>query len=272
MIVFPHAKINLGLKVTERRPDGYHNLETLFYPIGLTDILEVLPGSFFSFGSSGIPIDAGPDKNLAVKAYHLLKSAYDLPPVRIHLHKAIPFGAGLGGGSSDAAFMLRLLNQMFGLGLSADTLRTCAAQLGADCPFFIENQPALGTGTGNELTPVSLDLSGFYFLLVKPPFGVSTAEAYRAIQPGKNEVPLSGCLNVPVENWKDFLVNDFEKPVFGMYPEIGRLKQLLYENGAIYASMSGSGSAVFGLFREKPDVGRYNFPENYFVFLSDAGY
>lgn len=271
MICFPNAKINLGLKVTERRPDGYHNLETLFYPVPLTDALEVLPGAHFAFESSGIPIDAEPDKNLAVKAYKLINGIYGLPPVRIHLHKAIPFGAGLGGGSSDAAFMLKLLNQMFDLDLSADELRAFAAQLGADCPFFIDNQAAFATGTGNELTTVSLDLSSYHFLLVKPPFGVNTAQAYRAIKPAKSETPFTALMRQPIESWKNTLVNDFEKPVFEMFPEIARLKQILYEKGAVYASMSGSGSSVFGLFREKPDVDSFLFKEGYFVFLSKAG-
>jgi 4-diphosphocytidyl-2-C-methyl-D-erythritol kinase len=270
MICFPNAKINLGLKVTERRPDGYHNLESLFYPVPLNDILEVLPGKHFAFESSGIPVDAEPDKNLVVRAYNLLKNIYGLPPVRIHLHKAIPFGAGLGGGSSDAAFMLRLLSRMFSLDLPADELRTYAARLGADCPFFIDNQPAFATGTGNVLTPVSLDLSSFHLLLVKPPFGVNTAQAYRAINPGKNITPFTDIIQQPADSWKDTLVNDFEKPVFEMFPEIARIKHLLYENGAVYASMSGSGSAVFGLFRHKPDIENNLFQTGYFTFLSEA--
>lgn len=266
MIAFPNAKINLGLHVTERRTDGYHNLETVFYPVELADVLEVLPGTVFSFESSGMVVDGEPGENLVVRAYKLLHNMYYLPPVRIHLHKAIPSGAGLGGGSSDAAFMLKTLNQLFDLSLSDEKLKDYADRLGADCPFFIENRPALASGTGDILKPLDLKLEDLYTVIIKPPFGVNTAAAYKAITPGRPAANLSLLCTEPVANWKDFLINDFEKPVFQMFPEISKIKEKLYQMGAIYASMSGSGSAVFGLFREKMQNIRTEFSHEHFVF------
>lgn len=257
MISFPNAKINLGLHVTERRPDGYHNLETLFYPVTLSDILEVIPGSCFSFEASGLALDAEPDRNLVVRAYNLLKHAYGLPPVNIWLHKVIPFGAGLGGGSSDAAFMLKMLNELFSIGLTSMQLKELAAKIGADCPFFIENIPSLATGTGNELQPVNIYLEDYKIVIVKPPYGVNTALAYRSIVPGRPASALSGIVSLAPEMWKDLLINDFEKPVFLMFPELAEIKKKLYEMGAVYVSMSGSGSAIFGLFSDPlPDFSK----------------
>jgi 4-diphosphocytidyl-2-C-methyl-D-erythritol kinase len=266
MLSFPNAKINLGLNVMERRPDGYHNLETVFYPLELSDILEVLPGDSFQFHSSGLLLDTEGGDNLVVKAYSLFKREFDLPPVRIHLHKAIPFGAGLGGGSSDAAHMLKMLSRLFGLGLSSAQLRHYAAKLGADCPFFIDNQPSLATGIGDELCPISLDLGKYYFALVKPPFGVKTELAYKAIKPSKHKTSIKDILLQPVETWKEYLNNDFETPVFRMFPEIASVKRRLYELGALYASMSGSGSSVYGIFPEQPGILHDHFSDDHFVF------
>ncbi len=267
MISFPNAKINLGLNVVERRPDGYHNLETVFYPLALADILEVLPGESSHFQSSGLMVDAEPGDNLVEKAYSLLKSEFDLPPVRIHLHKVIPFGAGLGGGSSNAACMLKMLNQMFGLCLSPAQLRQYAARLGADCPFFIDNQPSLATGIGDELTPISLDLGKYFLVLVKPPFGVNTAQAYMAIRPARSQISIRDILLQPVETWKDNLTNDFEVPVFNMFPEIASIKRTLYELGALYSSMSGSGSSVYGIFPGSPGDLHDHFSADCFLFV-----
>jgi 4-diphosphocytidyl-2-C-methyl-D-erythritol kinase len=266
MLSFPNAKINLGLNVIERRPDGYHNLETVFYPLALSDILEVLTGKSFQFHSSGLMLDTEGGDNLVVKAYSLLKSEFDLPPVRIHLHKVIPFGAGLGGGSSDAAYMLKMLSRLFGLGLSSQELQQYAAKLGADCPFFIDNHPSLATGIGDELTPISLDLDKYYIALVKPPLGVNTAHAYKAIRPSKHQTSIKDIMLQPVETWKECLNNDFETPVFKSFPEITSVKRRLYELGALYASMSGSGSSVYGIFQESPGNLHEYFSADYFVF------
>lgn len=263
MIVFPNAKINIGLFVTEKRNDGFHNLETVFYPVGLTDILEVNEaegkekGDCF-FKNSGIVIDCPSDKNLVIKAYRLLAGAYDLPAVNVHLHKVIPFGAGLGGGSSDAAFMLKVLNQLFVLNIPEDELMTYAAQLGSDCAFFIKNSPAFASGKGEVLENSVLSLKDYCMVLVKPACGVSTAEAYAGIVPCKASFDLRKIGDIPVTEWKNKVFNDFERTVFAIYPEIEGIKKKLYSDGAVFASMTGSGSAVFGLFH------RENMPEFHF--------
>jgi 4-diphosphocytidyl-2-C-methyl-D-erythritol kinase len=256
MIVFPNAKINLGLNVVERRPDGYHNIETVFYPIGLSDVLEVEPSETctdYSFSSSGIAIDGDPEDNLIVKAYHLLRSGCQFPPLDISLVKQIPFGAGLGGGSSDAAFMLKTLNEMFDLKMTPGRLEKLAAKLGADCPVFIKNKPVFATGIGNVFTPLKLSLKGYFLLLVKPDIHVSTLEAYSLIVPGKPEISLSELIKKPIAEWKGVIKNDFEKSVFSKYPEIETIKNNLYEMGAVYSSMSGSGSSVYGIFESVPE-------------------
>ena len=280
MICFPNAKINLGLHVVSRRRDGYHNLETIFYPIGLKDALEIIPpppaerdaeverftvnkgsrGMMDEFSSreyrffqSGIPIDSAPENNLVIKALNLIATEKKLPEIDIHLLKKIPSGAGLGGGSSDAAFMLNLLNETFDLGYSKEELVLRAARLGADCPFFIMNRPALATGIGDQLEPIELDVSNYQLLLVKPDIMVSTKEAYAMITPRQPGLPLKEIIRRPPEEWRELLKNDFEPPVFKKFPEICRIKKQLYEMGAVYASMSGSGSSVFGLFESEPD-------------------
>lgn len=256
MITFPNAKINLGLNITEKRPDGYHNLETIFYPIPLEDALEACPrkeglGSY-SLSQSGLSIEGDAENNLVVKAYKLLDETYHLPPVDIYLHKHIPSGAGLGGGSADAAFMLKLLNRMYRLNLTDDQLEAYAARLGADCAFFVRNQPTYAEGIGNIFSPVELSLAGWQLLLVKPNIFVSTRDAFARIRPRHPERNLRDLINQPVESWKDYMINDFEESVFPQFPAIGDIKTELYHLGAVYASMSGSGSSVYGLFA--PDV------------------
>ena len=261
MIIFPVAKINLGLNVVERRPDGYHNLETVFMPLpGLRDALEVtvMDEQFPSavdcdLKVTNIAIEGDEQKNLVVKAYRLLKEEFPaMPRVHAHLYKAIPTQAGMGGGSSDCAAMLVLLNMMFGLGLTEQQLIDRAARLGADCPFFIIGRPAYAEGIGERLQPIELNFSGLSIVVVRPDIPVSTREAFSLITPHR---PQKNCRDVvaqPIENWRSDLLNDFETSVFALHPEIGAIKERLYQLGAVYAAMSGSGSAVFGLFRQLP--------------------
>lgn len=256
MLVYPNAKINLGLNVVERRSDGYHTIETVFYPIGLNDVLEVQPSetcSDYSFSSSGIALGGDPEDNLIVKAYHLLRSEYQFPAVDISLCKQIPFGAGLGGGSSDAAFMLKALNELFELKITKRKLESLAAKLGADCPFFVKNKPVFAAGIGNIFTPIRLSLSGYYLVLVKPDIHISTPEAYSLVVPQKPEFSLLELIQKPIHEWKSLIKNDFEKSVFSKYPEIEAIKNKLYDMGAFYASMSGSGSSVYGIFEIIPE-------------------
>lgn len=245
MIAFPPCKINLGLHVVSKRSDGYHDLETCFFPIPWNDILEITPASTTSFTTSGNAIPGNDADNLCLKAYRLLPA---LPPVHIHLHKVIPTGAGLGGGSSDAAHTLRLLNTMFELNLSTTELMNYASRLGSDCAFFIQDDPMIGRGRGEILTAHSVQLKGKYILLVKPEIHVSTAEAYAQVTPAAPKQALEQVLQKPVTQWKEFLINDFETSVFTKHPTIGEIKQQLYAAGAVYASMSGSGATVFGIF------------------------
>lgn len=253
MISHPNCKINLGLRIIRKRPDGYHDLSSIFIPIPLCDELEIEPSQQFEFSQGGIPIDCPLDDNICVKAYRLL--ATDFPAVgavRMHLEKRIPFGAGLGGGSSDAAFVLRMLNDMFSLELNSLQLRQYAVRLGADCAFFIDNQPALATGIGDILTPLgSNPLKGFQLVLAKPDEGVSTREAYGGliIDPAAaTSTPLPQLIQAPVADWRGTVVNDFERTVFPLHPAISQLKDECYRQGALFAAMSGSGATVFGLF------------------------
>ncbi len=256
MIVFPNAKINLGLHVTGKRPDGYHNLETIFYPVPIQDALEIVvrtdTGNKWQLYTYGTEIAGNPEENLVVKAYNLLDQSFDLPPVDIHLYKHIPSGAGLGGGSADASFMIRLLNTRFDLGLSKMDMEEYASTLGADCAFFISNSPTLATGIGNKFSPLSLSLKGYGICIIKPDVFVSTREAFALIRPHRAAHALTEIISRPVEEWKEYLINDFEESVFPQYPEIATIKEKLYQTGALYASMSGSGSSVFGIFR--PDI------------------
>ncbi|TFF35940.1 4-(cytidine 5'-diphospho)-2-C-methyl-D-erythritol kinase [Mucilaginibacter psychrotolerans] len=255
MIVFPNAKINIGLNITERRPDGYHNLETVFYPIKINDVLEVIEADELGFESSGIEIPGDDADNLCIKGYHLLKKDFPkLPPVKIHLHKNIPIGAGLGGGSSDAAFFIKLMNEKFGLGLSADAMMDYARVLGADCAFFIEAKPVFAFDKGDEFESVKLDLSAYRIVLVMPDAHVSTAEAYRGVKPAPVKESLYELIQAPIETWKRNIKNDFEVHIFRDHPAIRGVKAELYERGALYAAMSGSGASVFGIFDTLPDL------------------
>lgn len=262
MIVFPCAKINLGLNIVSKREDGYHNLETVFYPIPLYDALEIkyMDEKFPSDTAcdlkvTGNVVDCDEQKNLVVKAYHILAADYQLPRIHTHLYKNIPSQAGLGGGSSDAAFMIRLLDERFRLNIGNPEMERYAARLGADCAFFIEAEPAYAEGIGDVLMPADGpdgNLQGYYLCVVKPDVAVSTKEAYSAITPKK---PAKSCRDIvrqPIETWKEELVNDFEEPIFKMHPELEAIKQKLYDQGAAYASMSGSGSALYGIFKEEP--------------------
>lgn len=292
MIVFPNCKINLGLHILNKREDGYHNLETVFYPIGIKDALEVVRrddgrqstddsktlseversvgvikrnrDNDINFSSTGLPIAGDEATNLCIKAYRLLKKDFPpLPPVQMHLHKAIPMGAGLGGGSADGAFALKLLNDKFQLGLSTQQLIDYAVQLGSDCPFFIVNKPCYATGRGEILETVDLDLSAYHFAIVNPGIHVNTGWAFANLS-GRSKRPdseLKAIIQQPIETWKDQLINDFEEPVSKAHPEIATIKQQLYDAGAVYASMTGSGSTVFGIFEKKTQL---KFPENYF--------
>lgn len=254
MVAFPHCKINLGLHVISRREDGYHTIETCFYPVPWTDILEIIPSKEFAFTSSGSIIPGKEVDNLCIKAYQLLKAQFKLEPVKIHLHKVLPTGAGLGGGSSDASFTLRLLNSVFVLKLSTIQLKELASLLGSDCAFFVEDKPMLGSGRGEKLTDLQLSLKGYYLVVVKPDIHVSTAEAYAGVKPQRPVHSVSEVLARPISEWKDYLVNDFEKSVFKKYPSIEAIKKALYNDGAVYASMSGSGSCVYGIFQSETDL------------------
>jgi len=263
VILFPNAKINLGLHVTEKRPDGFHNIETVFYPVHWHDVLEIIPSenNKIVFDSTGIEIDSPPDQNICIKAYNLLKSKQSIPGVHAHLHKNIPIGAGLGGGSSDAAFMLKGLNQLFKLQYSNETLKDMAMELGSDCAFFIDNEPAIAHGRGEILEPVLLGLGGLSIMVVNPGIHISTKEAYGAIQPAPPKENLSKIVEGSLMAWKDKLVNDFQHPMVEKYPEIGEAINKMYAFDAIYAAMSGSGSTVFGIFDRLP--GDISWPKGY---------
>lgn len=257
MVVYPPAKINLGLYVVERRPDGYHNLETVFYAIPHHDIMEVEELRYsnmpYEFETNGIEIEGKADDNLVVKVYKHLQEEFQLPPVHISLNKKIPTGAGLGGGSSDAAYMMKALNSIFTLGLSESKMEEKMAMFGADCPFFIRHQPTFATGIGNIFAPIKLHLDGCFLVLVKPSISVSTKDAYSQICPKNPQYPLIETLEKePIETWRNKIYNDFEKGVFLIHPEIALIKKNLYDLGALYASMSGSGSSVYALFDDMP--------------------
>lgn len=263
MIVFPCAKINLGLNIVSKREDGYHNLETVFYPIPLYDALEIkyMDEKFPSqvacdLKVTGNTVECDEQNNLVVKAYNLLAEDYKLPRVHAHLYKHIPSQAGLGGGSSDAAFMIRLLDERFRLNIGNPEMEKYAARLGADCAFFIEAEPAYAEGIGDELMPVDGpkgNLNGYYLAIVKPDIAVSTKEAYAAITPTATSKSCREIVRQPIETWKEELVNDFEAPIFKLHPELAEIKEKLYQQGAKYAAMSGSGSALFGIFETEPN-------------------
>jgi 4-diphosphocytidyl-2-C-methyl-D-erythritol kinase len=255
VLSFPVSKINLGLHVIEKRPDGFHNIETIFYPIRWFDSVEIVENVEYKkgqseviFTASGLPIPGTTEENLCVKAYQLLRKQYTMPPVKIHLHKIIPMGAGLGGGSSDAAAVIKLLDNIFQLNMKASDMLGYARQLGSDCAFFIQSQPVFAKGKGDEFEPVQVNLSGHFI-------GVNTAEAYARLTPKTPAFSLKERITtLPLESWKDQIVNDFEESVFHTYPQLRKMKDKLYQKGAIYASMSGSGSALFGIFKKQPFI------------------
>lgn len=269
MISFPNAKINIGLNIIEKRDDGYHNIESAFYPVALCDALEIIENTDdsnerISFTFSGIEIPGNADDNLCWYAYHLIAADYILPNVKVHLHKHIPIGAGLGGGSADAAFFIHLLNDKFELGISWGEMHNYARQLGSDCSFFISNKPSFAEGTGDQYESMKLDLSKYHIALVYPNIHINTAKAYSGVIP-KTPTRLleNDLLNLPIEQWKEFIHNDFEDSVFLQFPELKEIKQQLYSMGADYAAMSGSGSTVYGIFKNKTDL-KNNF-KNCFV-------
>ncbi|WP_423129281.1 4-(cytidine 5'-diphospho)-2-C-methyl-D-erythritol kinase [Gaoshiqia sp. Z1-71] len=266
MITYPIAKINIGLQITEKRPDGFHNLETIFYPVQMQDALEVVPADDFKLEMSGLELQGDPMENLVVKAYNLLKTDYPIPAVHIHLHKNIPTGAGLGGGSSDAASMLVLLNKLFNLEIPDEKLMNYALQLGSDCPFFIHGKPVYATGRGEIMNDIRIMLREYYLIIVKPPIHISTAEAYQNIVPQRPRLSLKGLIGFSVNKWKGNILNQFERYVFQLHPEVGQIKQKLYDQGAAFALMSGSGSAVYGLFRTEKRGIESLFPDDYQVF------
>jgi len=269
MIAFSNSKINLGLHIINKRDDGFHNLETVFYPIPLNDSLELIPSQNDSinevgFHSFGLTIDGDISQNLIVKAFHLFAKDLDLKTIDFYLLKNTPMGAGLGGGSSNAAYALKLLNDYFKLNISTIKLKEYAAILGSDCAFFIENKPSFATGRGEVLEPIDVNLKGYFFVLVKPNIHVSTAEAFANVyKRGNEQISLRELIKHPIENWKNLIENDFEKTVFVHHPSIKNLKEKLYENGAIYSSMSGSGASVFGLFKNQIDL-KNEFENNFY--------
>jgi 4-diphosphocytidyl-2-C-methyl-D-erythritol kinase len=272
MICFPSCKINLGLRITQKRADGFHALETVFYPITLWDALEIIiepetSAAPITFTSSGLAINGDPSDNLCFKAYGLLKKDYPtIPNIKMHLHKTIPMGAGLGGGSSDGAFTLVALNQLFNLEIPEQALLDYALQLGSDCPFFIINTPAFATGRGEILKPINLNLDGYSIVIVNPGIAISTKLAFSLITPKVPDTNMEAIICEPVTSWKEKLINDFEQPIFNSFPELANIKETLYQKGAVYASMTGTGSTVYGIFpTSMMDTLSFNFPTHYFV-------
>ncbi len=265
MLLFPHAKINIGLNIVRKRPDGYHDLETVFYPIPLQDVLETKPlkgsNAPYLFQLAGNDIQTQAEDNLVVKVYMAMKEEFDLPAIDIYLYKRIPTGAGLGGGSSDAAQMMKAINEDFDLGLTEVEMERRIAAFGADCAFFIQGRPVYATGIGERLTPLDFSLKGMTIVLVKPSLSVSTKAAYQHVVPRQPEKELREAIQAPVEQWRTTVFNDFEDYVFTAYPQIAAIKSTLYDMGAVYASMSGSGSSVYGLFNIPPADAREIFPD-----------
>ena len=261
MVVFPNAKINLGLNVIGKRADGYHDIETLLYPVSWYDILEILEAKADQYTFTGIPTTTKKEDNLCYKAIDLLRQNYEIPPINLHLHKTIPHGAGLGGGSSDAAHVLLVANQLFNLKIEEKELASLAVKLGSDCPFFLNNKPMMATGIGDVLEPVANVLKGYFIKIIKPDFGINTAEAYKGIHPKAPDSKLKEIVKLPLEQWRSKLKNDFEATVFKIKPELQEIKNQFYKQGAIYAVMSGSGSSVFGIFSTPPSD--WPLPEGY---------
>jgi len=265
MLVFPNAKLNLGLYVTSQRPDGFRNLESVFLPLPWTDALEALPAPETTLTLTGLPIPGDSATNLCLRAYELLKADFSLPPTQLHLHKVVPIGAGLGGGSADAAFALRALNELFGLQLSTEKLIEYARQLGSDCAFFIENKPVFAHEKGDVFQPIDLDLTGTPCVVVYPNLHISTAEAYARVVPAPPRHDLREALSQPMESWRYTVSNDFEDALTPAYPVLSSIKQQLYDAGATYVSLSGSGSAVYGLFAGREEAPALQWPTEYTV-------
>lgn len=268
MILFPNCKINLGLHILRKKEDGFHDLETVFYPIPLVDALEIIQaddsGKEPTITLTGLPVEVKPRENICIKAWKILKKDFDLPPIKIHLHKAIPIGGGLGGGSADGAFTLLLLNKKFNLNIGEEKMIEYALQLGSDCPFFISNRPCYATQRGEILKPIQLDLSSYNMVLINPLIHIDTSWAFSQIHPEEYRTSILEIIQRPLETWKENLVNDFEELIFHEHPSIKEIKEQLYTNGAIYASMSGSGSSVYGIFPKNANP-VFDLPENYFI-------
>ncbi len=264
MLVFPNAKINIGLNVTSKRTDGFHEIESIFYPLPIKDALEAIPSDQLKFECEGASLSQHFSENTILKAYEVLTQYREIKPVHFYLLKNIPQEAGLGGGSADGTFALKLLNHLQNLDLNNEALETFSGLIGSDCPFFVANQPQIATGRGEKLEQVDLSLSGYSYVVVHPPFSISTQKAYQQIQPREPRHSLSQVIRKPVEAWEGFIKNDFEQYALEAFPAIKAIKQTLYRQGALYASLTGSGSAVYGIFEEIPDLASH-FPENYQV-------
>ncbi len=267
MILFPNIKINIGLNIIERRTDGYHNIETLFYPINYSDVLEVLPSDEFELINLGLQIDCSVEDNLCYNAWQIIDSHYNIGNVRIILYKKIPFGTGLGSGSSDAAFTIKAMNEIFDLRISEKQQMEYAAQIGADCTFFIKNKPVFATEIGTKFSEINIDLSKYKLLLCFPKLAVSTVNAYKNCKPQIPQTSLSDLLKLPVEEWKGKIKNDFEISIFEEYPVLSKIKTELYNKGAVYAQMSGSGAAIYGLFNLEQEIPKIELCETVCVNL-----
>ena len=263
MIVFPKAKINLGLNILNLRTDGYHNLSTIFYTIGLQDVMEINPSGKISISFSGLPIKGDDSSNLCLKAFDLFKRDFNIAPISMHLHKVIPMGAGLGGGSSDGTATLLAMNEIYNLNISKQALVNYALELGSDCPFFVDDSPSYATGRGEELKSIDVDLTAYKFVLVCPQIHISTAEAFGNLNSDRNQLSITKELDEPVSKWKYFLTNDFEAGAFLSHPRLKEIKAELYNQGAVYASMTGTGSAIFGLFSQDAEIDVSRFKSDY---------
>ncbi len=266
MVVFPNAKLNLGLNIIERRPDGLHNLESVFYPLPVHDALEGVPADEWEITYYGNPIQTDTGEDTVKQALNLLEKHYSLSTAKICLLKQIPQAAGLAGGSSDGAFTLSLLNNLQTIGIQEEQLTAMSQEIGSDCPFFMTNKPTMVTGKGDLLAPISLNLSDYHFGVVVPDVAISTKTAYQQITPGRSKIPVSEAITYPIEKWPQVLYNDFEAYALKAYPHLKQIKSSLYEQGAIYASMTGSGSAFYGIFRNQPNLSKLNWPEGYEIF------
>ncbi len=260
MLFFTNAKINIGLNIVEKRPDGFHNLETVFYPIQIKDALEFIETQGETIvQTSGIELGVSDKENICYKTYKLMAKYYKLPQLKIHLHKVVPIGAGLGGGSANAAILMKKLNDTYNLGISTKRLEELVSHIGSDCPFFIKNKAVFARGRGEIFESINLDLSNYYIYIIKPDISISTSAAFAGIKPHQPNVSIKELISKPIEQWKNDIVNDFEDNIFKQYPMLGEIKQNMYDIGAVYASMSGSGSAVYGIFSQKPNpIDRYN--------------